>query len=121
MQKTVFNVKSKDEAAFAAKDISGGNLVPIFQVSTVTGDGIEDLKTFLSKLTPKFPNNNEFSLLKTPKDKTEMLLDHAFNTKVGCIYAGVIVSGKIEVNQKLLIGPTIEGDFKMVQIREIQF
>ena len=121
LQKTVFNVKSKDEAAFAAKDISGGNLVPIFQVSTVTGDGIEDLKTFLSKLTPKFPNNNEFSLLKTPKDKTEMLLDHAFNTKVGCIYAGVIVSGKIEVNQKLLIGPTIEGDFKMVQIREIQF
>ena len=121
LQKTVFNVKSKDEAAFAAKDISGGNLVPIFQVSTVTGDGVEDLKTFLSKLTPKFPNNNDFSLLKTPKDKTEMLLDHAFNTKVGCIYAGVIVSGKIEVNQKLLIGPTVEGDFKMVQIREIQF
>ncbi len=121
LQKTVFNVKSKDEAAFAARDIFGGNFVPIFQVSTVTGDGIEDLKTFLSKLTPKFPNNNEFSLLKTPKDKTEMLLDHAFNTKVGCIYAGVIVSGKIEVNQKLLIGPTVEGDFKMVQIREIQF
>ena len=121
LQKTVFNVKSKDEATFAAKDISGGNLVPIFQVSTVTGDGIEYLKTFLSKLTPKFPNNNEFSLLKTPKDKIEMLLDHAFNTKVGCIYAGVVVSGKIEVNQKLLIGPTLEGDFKMVQIREIQF
>ena len=121
LQKIVFNVKSKDEAAFAAKDIIGGSLVPIFQVSTVTGEGIEDLKTFLSKLTPKFPNNNEFSLLKTPKDKTEMLLDHAFNTKVGCIYAGVIVSGKIEVNQKLLIGPTVEGDFKMVQIREIQF
>jgi GTPase len=50
-----------------------------------------------------------------------MLLDNAFNTKVGCIYAGVIVSGKIEVNQKLLMGPTIEGEFKMVQIREIQF
>ena len=43
---------------------------------------------------------NEFSLIKTSKDKTEMLLDNAFNTKVGCIYAGVIVSGKIEVNQK---------------------
>ena len=64
---------------------------------------------------------NELSLKKTPKDKTEMLLENAFNTKVGCIYDGVIISGKLEVNQKLLIGPTIEGDFKLVQIREIQF
>jgi GTPase len=121
LQKTVFNVKSKQDASFAAKDICGGNLVPIFQISTVTGDGIEDLKTFLSKLSPKFPNNNEFTLLKTPKDKTEMLLDNAFNTKVGCIFSGIIISGKIEVNQKLLLGPTADGDFKLVQVREIQF
>ncbi len=121
LKKTVFNVKSSQDADFAAKDIIDGNLVPTFQVSTVSGDGMEELKEFLSKLTPKFPHNNEFTLLKTPKDKTEMLLDNAFNTKVGCIYAGVIVSGKIEVNQKLLMGPTLEGEFKMVQIREIQF
>ena len=121
LKKIIFNVKSPQDAAFAAKDIIDGNLVPTFQISTVTGEGMENLKEFLSKLTPKFPNNNEFTLLKTPKDKTEMLLDNAFNTKVGCIYAGVIVSGKIEVNQKLLMGPTIEGEFKMVQIREIQF
>ena len=121
LKKTVFNVKSSQDADFAAKDIIDGNLVPTFQVSTVSGDGMEELKEFLSKLTPKFPHNNEFTLLKTPKDKTEMLLDNAFNTKVGCIYAGVIVSGKIEVNQKLLMGPTLEGEFKMVQIREIQY
>ena len=121
LKKNVFNVKNSGDAAFAAQNISGGNLVPTFQVSTVSGDGMDDLKVFLSKLTPKFPNNNEFSLLKTPKDKTEMLLDNAFNTKVGCIYAGVIVSGKVETNQKLLIGPTTEGEFKPVQIREIQF
>ena len=121
LKKIIFNVKSPQDAAFAAKDIIDGNLVPTFQISTVTGEGMENLKEFLSKLTPKFPNNNEFTLLKTPKDKTEMLLDNAFNTKVGCIYAGVVVSGKIEVNQKLLMGPTIEGEFKMVQIREIQF
>ena len=121
LQKIVFNVKSSEDALFAAKNVANGNVVPIFQISTVTGEGLEDLKTFLSKLTTKFPNTAEFSLIKTPKDKTEMLLDHAFNTKVGCIHAGVIVSGKIEVNQKLLIGPTGDGDFKPVQVREIQF
>ena len=121
LQKTVFNVKSPSEAAFAAKGIYDGNLVPIFQISTVTEEGMDNLRTFLSKLTPKFTTFNDFSLLKTPKDKTEMLLDNAFNTKFGCVHAGVIVSGKIEVNQKLLIGPTSDGEFKLVQIREIQF
>ena len=121
LQKTVFNVKSTQDAIFASKGIYGGTLVPIFQVSTVTGDGLEDLKTFLSKLSTEYPKMNDYTILKTPKDKTEMLLDHAFNTKVGCIFAGVIVSGKIENNQKLLIGPTNEGEFKLVQVKEIQF
>ena len=121
LQKIAFNVKSSSDATFAAKGIADGNLVPIFQISTVTDEGVNDLKTFLSQLSPKFPNFSDFCILKTPKDKTEMLLDHAFNTKFGCIHAGVIVSGKIELNQKLLIGPTVEGEFKLVQIREIQF
>lgn len=121
LKKTVFNVKSPTDAEFAAKEIPQGNLVPTFQVSTVTGEGLDDLKTFLSNLTPKFPNFNQASPFKTPKDKTEMLLDSAINTKVGCVYSGIITSGKIEVNQKLLMGPTIEGDFKLVQVREMHF
>ena len=104
LQKSVFNVKSEKDAEFAAKNVPMGNLVPIFQVSTVTGEG-----------------NAELSLLKTAKDKTEVLLDNAFNTKVGCIHAGVVIAGKLEVNQKLLLGPTQDGFFKPVQIREIQF
>jgi len=121
LKKTVFNVKSSTDAEFAAQKIPQGNLVPIFQVSTVTGEGLDDLKMFLSNLTPKFPNFNEMSPFKTPKEKTEILLDSAINTKVGCVFSGIITSGKIEVNQKLLMGPTIEGDFKLVQIREIHF
>ena len=50
-----------------------------------------------------------------------MLLDSAFNTKVGVIYAGVLSSGKLFVGQKLLMGPTVEGVFKPVQIKTIQF
>ena len=120
-QKTILNVKSSSDATFAAQNVADGNLIPIFQISTVTEEGMNDLKTFLSNLSPKFPNFTDFCILKTPKDKTEMLLDHAFNTKFGCIHAGVVVSGKIEVNQKLLLGPTTDGEFKLVQIREIQF
>ena len=120
-QKSVFNVKSEKEAESAAKLIPMGNLVPIFQVSTVTGEGLDELKSFLSRLIPKNYINAELSLLKSAKDKTEVLLDNAFNTKVGCIHAGVVVAGKLEVNQKLLLGPTQDGFFKPVQVREIQF
>ena len=121
LKKTVFNVKNSTDAEFAAKNIPNGSMVPTFQVSTVTGEGLDDLKQFLSKLTPKFPVINEFSLIKTPKDKTEMLLDNAINTKFGCVYAGALVSGKIEINQKLLMGPTFDGEFKLVQVKEIHF
>ena len=121
LQKSVFNVKSEKDAEFAAKNIPMGNLVPIFQISTVTGEGLDDLKSFLAQLVPKTFINEELSLCKSAKDKTEVLLDNAFNTKVGCIHAGVVIAGKLEVNQKLLIGPTQDGFFKPVQIREIQF
>ena len=118
LQKSVFNVKSEKDAEFAAKNVPIGNLVPIFQVSTVTGEGLEDLKYFLSQLIPKNSINAELSLLKTAKDKTEVLLDNAFNTKVGCIHAGVVIAGKLEVNQKLLLGPR-EIQFLRVTVNEI--
>lgn len=121
LQKTVFTVKSEEDAKFASKGITGGNLVPIFHVSTVTGEGLDNLRIFLGHLVPRHAFNMESSIIKTPKDKTEMLLDHAFNTKVGCIYAGLVISGKIYINQKLMIGPTHEGLFKPVQIKEIHF
>jgi GTPase len=121
LQKSVFNVKSEQDAEFAAKNIPLGNIVPIFQVSTVSGEGLDDLKSFLAQLVPKNLINAELSLIKTAKDKVEVLLDNAFNTKFGCIHAGVVIAGKIAVNQKLLIGPTQDGLFKPVQIREIQF
>ena len=47
LKKTVLNVKSSTDAEFAAKNICDGNIVPTFQVSTVSGDGSEDLKIFL--------------------------------------------------------------------------
>ena len=41
LKKTVFNVKNSTDAEFAAKNIPNGSMVPTFQVSTVTGEGLE--------------------------------------------------------------------------------
>ena len=121
LQKTVYNVKSQEDSKACSQAIIGGAVVPIFQVSTVTGEGLDYLKLFLAGLTPRHAFNSENTLIKTPNDKVEMLLDSSFNTKVGVIYAGILVSGTLSVGQKLLMGPVDDGSFKQIQIKNIQF
>ena len=121
LQKTVFNVKTKEDAKASADAIIGGTVVPIFQISAVTGEGLDNLKYFISNLIPRYSLNSDNYLIKTPKDKVEFLIDSTFNTKVGIIHAGVLTSGTIEEGQNLLLGPTAEGQFKPVQIRKIHF
>lgn len=121
LQKTVFHVKNKEDAKASADAIIGGTVVPIFQISAVTGEGMDNLKYFLSNLIPRYSLNSENYLIKTPQDKVEFLIDSTFNTKVGIIHAGVLTSGTIKEGQNLLLGPTAEGQFKPVQIRKIHF
>ena len=121
LQKTVYHVKSNEDAKACSQAIIGNAVVPVFQVSTVTGEGIDYLKFFLANLAPRHSLNSENSIIKTPEDKVEMLLDSSFNTKVGVIFAGVLTSGKISVGMKLLMGPLNDGSFKLVQIKNIQF
>ncbi len=78
----------EDDEAYS-QSIIGGVVVQIFQVSTVTGEGLDYLKCFLGNLTPRHSLNSDNNIIKTPNDPTEMLLDSAFNTKVGVIYVGV--------------------------------
>lgn len=121
LQKTVFNVKTKEDAKASADAIIGGTVVPIFQISAVTGEGMDNLKYFISNLIPRYSLNSDNYLIKTPKDKVEFLIDSTFNTKVGIIHAGILTSGTIEEGQNLLLGPTAEGQFKPVQVRKIHF
>ena len=121
LQKTINNVKNIEDAKACSQAIIGGVVFSIFQVSIVTGEGLDYLKFFLGNLTPRHSLNSDNNIMKTPNDPKEMLLDSAFNTKDGVIYAGVLSSGKLFVGQKLLMGTTIEGVFKAVQIKSIHF
>ena len=121
LQKTINNVKNIEDAKACSQAIIGGVVFSIFQVSTVTGEGLDYLKFFLGNLTPRHSLNSDNNIMKTPNDPKEMLLDSAFKSKDGVIYAGVLSSGKLFVGQKLLMGTTIEGVFKAVQIKSIHF
>lgn len=121
LQKTVYHVKSEEDAKACSQAIVGGTVVPVFQVSTVTGEGIDFLKKFLADLVPRHSMNNEVSLIKSPDDPVEMLLDSGFKTGVDYVFAGVLTSGTLRVKQTLLMGPLSDGSFKTFQVKTIQF
>ncbi|MCQ2821406.1 MAG: GTP-binding protein [archaeon] len=121
LQKTVFVIKTEEDAKICAETILGSNIVPIFQISTVTGEGLDNLKYFLARLIPRHSSLVKSSLIKSPEDSVEMLLDCAMNTKVGIVHSGVLVSGTIKIGDKYLFGPTNDGQMKPVQIKNIQF
>ena len=50
LQKTIYNVKSMDDAKACSQAIIGGVVVPIFQISTVTGEGLDYLKNLCHNL-----------------------------------------------------------------------
>jgi len=120
-QKTVCKVTNNKEAITCADAILGDKICPIFTVSSVTGEGIEELRTFVGHLKPRHVENNSTSIIKTPNDKLEFLIDSCFNTKVGVVYSGVVVSGTLKVGQVVMLGPDKEGQFKQVQIKTIHF
>lgn len=120
-QKIVCKVTNSKEAITCADAILGDKICPIFQVSSVTGEGVEDLRTFISYLKPRHIENASNSIIKTSQGKLEFLIDSCFNTKVGVVYSGVVVSGTIKVGQIAMLGPDKEGHFKQVQVKTIHF
>jgi GTPase len=91
------------------------NTVPIFQVSNVTGEGMENLRKFLNLYS-----KNE-SILQSPSRETiELHIDQLFEVKgVGPVIGGQLVKGTIRVGEKYLVGPN-NNSYKTVYVRSIQ-
>lgn len=115
VQKVPFGVKNQQDVLTAIKNIQQNDkFVPVFRLSSVTGVGIDLLRSFLNLLHPRITWS---SLLNNPP---EVLIDETyFITGVGTVVAGTVSGGVIQSNSSLLLGPDANGQFKPVQIRSI--
>jgi small GTP-binding protein len=111
IRKIPLSIKTYDDILLSVKHLYSGNMVPIFQVSNVSGEGIDNLKSFLNLIHKKTQNTNN--------DKVEFHIDHVFNVHgFGIVLGGHLIDGTISIGDKLLLGP-INGEYESVNIRSI--
>jgi GTPase len=112
-------VREKDDVAMYADNIASDRISPIFCVSSVSGEGIEQLRLFMGSLNSRVGLMNTF---KNQNEKVEFNIDGSFNVKgVGLVLSGVVVAGTIHKDQVLKIGPDLKGDFRQIVVKSIHF
>jgi len=116
-QKLPVIIRESDDVSLYSDSIVANTVCPIFPVSSVTGQGIDKLRTFISKL-----HCRKAPIFKNLSDKVEFLIDGVYHVQgVGLVVAGTLVSGTVTKNHELLLGPDVLGEFKPVVIKGIHF
>ena len=97
----------------AAQNFCSERVAPIFRVSSVTGEGLDNLKTFFNLLQPRIPTGKI-------NDRAEFTVDDVFSVPgVGTVVSGTLVSGKVKAGDTMLMGPDSMGKFEQVHIKSI--
>ncbi|KAL7637200.1 UNVERIFIED_CONTAM: hypothetical protein RMT77_011912 [Armadillidium vulgare] len=111
-----FLIENEDDAITAGSNQLDSNSVPIFCVSSVTGEGLDLLKKFLFVLPPKMSSKEREKLEQEP---AEFHIDEVFNVDQNCIVGGLLTKGVIMTGSTLLLGPFDNYGFKKVKVASI--
>ncbi|TPX36155.1 hypothetical protein SmJEL517_g01419 [Synchytrium microbalum] len=108
-------IKKTEDVLMSANTFVGDRVCPIFQVSNVTGEGLDLLKLFLNILQPNGRG-------KYQKDQpTEYSISDLFSVPgVGTVVSGTVNSGIVHVGDTLLLGPDSAGHFQPTIVKSIQ-
>ena len=119
-QKMPLLIRENDEMKVYAESMASNRICPIFCVSSVSGEGIDQLKLLLSQLQTR--TSQQTNIIKAPSDKVEFLIDGSFTVKdVGLVLSGTLVSGTVSIGQVLHLGPDKKGEFKLVTVKSMHY
>ncbi|KAL5018142.1 hypothetical protein ScPMuIL_003864 [Solemya velum] len=105
-------VQNNDDVVCSATNFTSERMCPIFQVSNVTGENLELLKTFLNLLSTR----SKYDSAEPP----EFQIDDTFSVPgVGTVVSGTLLQGCIKLNDTLLLGPDALGQFQNIVIKSI--
>ena len=106
-------IKNREECINTATQFVSRRICPVFQVSNVTGECLDLVRTFLNIL-PHHGNYNSNAPF-------EFHVNDTFSVPfVGTVVSGVVRSGVVHVGDNVLIGPDSTGSFTTTKIRSIE-
>lgn len=85
--------------------------IPVFQVSNVTGEGIDLLHLFLNTVRPRI------SFSKSENDPVLLHVETTFLAKVGLVISGFLSKGTIKKKHKYFLGPNAKGHFQQITVK----
>ncbi|EAU36973.1 GTP-binding protein 1 [Aspergillus terreus NIH2624] len=106
-------VKDMEETINTATQFVSQRICPIFQVSNVTGENLDLVRTFLNVL----PHRGQYNV----EAPFELLINDTFSVPhVGTVVSGVAKSGVIHAGDPVLVGPDSLGQFTTTTIKSIE-
>ena len=106
-------VKTHEETVLTATQFVSQRICPIFQVSNVTGESLDLVRTFLNIL----PHHGHYD----SQAPFEFHINDTFSVPfVGTVVSGVVKSGVIHAGDAVLVGPNSVGEFQSTNIRSIE-
>jgi GTPase len=106
-------IKNHEETVTTATQFVSQRICPIFQVSNVTGECLDLVRTFLNIL----PHHGHYDA----QAPFEFHINDTFSVPfVGTVVSGVVKSGIIHAGDTVLIGPDSLGQFQTTNIRSIE-
>ncbi|KAF9346885.1 hypothetical protein BGX26_001612 [Mortierella sp. AD094] len=106
-------VKTHEDVVVTAGNFVSERICPIFQVSNVTGEGLDLLKNFLNVLPISQKYNKD--------EPVEYQITDTFSVPfVGTVVSGVVMNGIVHAGDQLYLGPDGNGAFQMVTVKSIQ-
>ncbi|KAK2744371.1 hypothetical protein FQN57_004266 [Myotisia sp. PD_48] len=106
-------IKTLEDTVNTATQFVNQRICPIFQVSNVTGECLDLVRTFLNIL----PHHGHY-------DSTapfEFVVNDTFSVPfVGTVVSGVVKAGAIHTGDPVLIGPDSLGQFKTTNVKSIE-
>ncbi|KAI0780026.1 P-loop containing nucleoside triphosphate hydrolase protein [Fomes fomentarius] len=116
-RKTPVFVKSMECAVAVSQSFGKERLAPVFQLSNVTGEGLDYLRTFLN-LLPASESDNEKFLTDQP---LEYSITEVYSVPyVGTVVDGILNSGSVKTGDAVLFGPDSNGNFHGTVIKSIE-
>jgi GTPase len=115
VRKLTYRIRTKDDILLCTKSNNTNSVVPLFFISNVTGEGIDNLKYFLNIIHKRKDNINNHS------KSVEYHIDTIFYvTGVGTVVGGHLKHGSITVGDKLYLGPNNNSsEYEQFQVKSI--